>query len=106
LERSTVTSTVIYFSRMGNTEKVARAILRVKGYDHGCLSRSHGRNDGRFQAEDTRPSGRSRERRTFRPLIPLSEVDTIRTGNWEYTFHPQWIIGKGPQKGVGSDGES
>ena len=39
----------------------------------------------------------------FRPLIPLSEVDTTRTGYKEYTAHPQWIIGKGPQKGTGSD---
>ena len=39
----------------------------------------------------------------FRPLIPLSEVDTTRTGYKEYTAHPQWILGKGPQKGTGSD---
>jgi hypothetical protein len=39
----------------------------------------------------------------FRPLIPLSEVDTTRTGYKEYTAHPQWILGKGPQKGTGND---
>jgi hypothetical protein len=39
----------------------------------------------------------------FRRLIPLSEVDTTRTGYKEYTAHPQWILGKGPQKGTGSD---
>ena len=42
----------------------------------------------------------------FRPLIPLSEVDTTRTGYKQYMVHPQWIIGKGPQKGAGSDEES
>jgi hypothetical protein len=42
----------------------------------------------------------------FRPLIPLSEVDTTRTGYKQYMVHPQWIIGKGPQKGAGSDGET
>jgi ferredoxin len=42
----------------------------------------------------------------FRRLIPLSEVETARTGYKLYTVHPQWIIGKGPQKGAGSDGES
>ena len=39
----------------------------------------------------------------FRPLIPLSEVDTTHTGYQQYTVHPQWILGKGPQKGTGSD---
>ena len=39
----------------------------------------------------------------FRRLIPLSEIDTTRTGYKQYTVHPQWILGKGPQKGTGSD---
>jgi ferredoxin len=39
----------------------------------------------------------------FRRLIPLSEVDTARTGYKQYSVHPQWILGKGPQKGTGSD---
>jgi flavodoxin/formate hydrogenlyase subunit 6/NADH:ubiquinone oxidoreductase subunit I len=37
----------------------------------------------------------------FRRLIPLSEIDTTRTGYKQYTVHPQWIIGKGPQKSEG-----
>jgi len=40
----------------------------------------------------------------FRPLIPLSEIDTTRTGYKQYRgVHPQWILGKGPQEGTGSD---
>jgi ferredoxin len=39
----------------------------------------------------------------FRRLIPLSEVDTTRTGYKQYLVHPQWILGKGPHKGTGSD---
>jgi formate hydrogenlyase subunit 6/NADH:ubiquinone oxidoreductase subunit I len=42
----------------------------------------------------------------FRRLIPLSEIETARTGYKLYTDHPQWVLGKGPQKGAGSDGES
>jgi Fe-S-cluster-containing hydrogenase component 2 len=34
----------------------------------------------------------------FRPLIPLNEIDTSQTGYKVYVDHPQWIIGKGPQK--------
>jgi hypothetical protein len=39
----------------------------------------------------------------FRPLIPLGETDTSHTGYKQHTVHPQWILGKGPQKGTGSD---
>ena len=39
----------------------------------------------------------------FRRLIPLSEIDTTRTGYKQHMVHPQWILGKGPQKGTGSD---
>jgi len=39
----------------------------------------------------------------FRRLIPLSEIDTTRTGYKQYTVHPQWILGKGPHKGTDSD---
>jgi ferredoxin len=39
----------------------------------------------------------------FRPLIPLDEVDTTQTGYKQYTVHPQWILGKGPHRGTGSD---
>jgi hypothetical protein len=42
----------------------------------------------------------------FRRLIPLSAVDTTRTGYKRDMVHPQWIIYKGPQQGAGSDGES
>jgi flavodoxin/NAD-dependent dihydropyrimidine dehydrogenase PreA subunit len=36
----------------------------------------------------------------FRRLIPLSEIDTTRTGYRQYTAHPQWILGKGAQRGA------
>ena len=39
----------------------------------------------------------------FRRLIPLSEIDTTRTGYKQYTVHPHWILGEGSQKGTGSD---
>ena len=39
----------------------------------------------------------------FRRLIPLCEVETARTGYKIYTDHPQWILGKGPRRGTGSD---
>jgi ferredoxin len=34
----------------------------------------------------------------FRMLIPLSEIDMTCTGYRQYVVHPQWILGKGPQK--------
>jgi flavodoxin/NAD-dependent dihydropyrimidine dehydrogenase PreA subunit len=37
----------------------------------------------------------------FRRLIPLSEIDTTRTGYKQYMVHPQWVLGKGPQKSEG-----
>jgi hypothetical protein len=40
----------------------------------------------------------------FRRLIPLSEIDMTRSGYKEYTAHPQWILGKGPQKGTPQKG--
>jgi ferredoxin len=39
----------------------------------------------------------------FRPLMPLSEIDMTRSGYKQYMVHPQWILGKGPQEGTGSD---
>lgn len=34
----------------------------------------------------------------FRRLIPLEDIDLDSPGISQYTEHPQWIIGKGPQK--------
>jgi len=34
----------------------------------------------------------------FRRLIPIEKIDLNSPGIRQYTEHPQWIIGKGPQK--------
>ena len=34
----------------------------------------------------------------FRRLIPIEKIDVDNPGIRQYTKHPQWIIGKGPQK--------
>ena len=39
----------------------------------------------------------------FRRLTPFGEKDATRTGYKQYTVHPQWILGKGPQQGAGID---
>jgi hypothetical protein len=39
----------------------------------------------------------------FGRLIPVSAIDTTRIGCERAMVHPQWIFGKGPQRGTGSD---
>jgi flavodoxin/ferredoxin len=43
------------------------------------------------------------EERHLRRLVPLSEIETACAGYKLYTSHPQWILGKGPQKGKSDD---